>query len=341
MVKKMSEKIEILVEKYRPKNLTDLIGNKPIVYYLNDILSENYIPHLFFAGDPGTGKTSTAEIICSHFFGEPGNKYKNWNRKVLQINASIENGIDIVKTKIYEFAMYQGNISKSKFPFKIIILDEADNTSTQFQQALRRLMETYEDNCRFIIICNYEYKIIDPIKSRCRVCRFNTITDEEMLKRLKFICESEGINIDDQTLSVICERSYGDIRTAINSYLETFRFSGEKITLDSVMNIKDNNSFLESILINALNGKFLVARNKTFEAIQSGMDIKTLLKRLHLTYINSKKYPEAMKGELSELNEAAEFNMLQGCTQDTVLSSMLSKIRKVAKRYKPPSKKRK
>jgi replication factor C small subunit len=329
------EKIEILVEKYRPENLNELAGNKDIVNYLKDTLKENYIPHLFFSGDAGTGKTTAAYAVAYELYG------KNLKRKVLEINASLENGIDVVRTKINEFAMYQGNLSKSKVPFKLIILEEADNTSAAFQQGLRRTMEKWKDNCRFIITCNYEFKIIDPLKSRCKVCRFNHITNEEMKERLKFICTSEGINIDDQVLDVICERSYGDLRTAINSYLETFRFSKEKVTLDSIKSVKDEFSFLESIILSALNGKFLDAREKSFSAIQSGMDIKTFLKRLHITYINSKKYPEAMKGEFSELNETAEYNMNHGCTEDTVLSALISKIRKVGKKFKPSSKKKK
>jgi DNA polymerase III delta prime subunit len=333
----MTKEKSMLVEKYRPKTLDDIVGHDKVVKYLRDKIEKGNIPHLMLTGKQGIGKTSIANVISYQLFGYELTG-KNMNRNVLELNASDARGINVVRKDIVTFAKTKGNIIERKVPFKFCVLDEGDNMTADAQHALRRIMEYYEVNCRFIIIGNYAHKLIDPLKSRCKVYELHDISNEDMLKRLRFICESEGINIEDKTLSAICERSYGDIRIAINNFIEDFRYSDKKITLDSVMSIKDEFSKLESVLITSLKGKFLESRKKSYQLLQEGMNIKEFLKRLHYTYVNSKMFPNKMKGALSELSLHAERSIHQGCSVDIVLSSLLNQIYKVGIEFPPKSK---
>lgn len=199
---------DILSEKYRPKTLDDVIGNKDTIETLKLILTQKNMPHLLFTGTPGTGKTTCAKIIS-----------KELSTSILELNASDDRGIDIVRERIKTFA-------SKKSSFKIIILDEADAMTTAAQQALRRIMETC-NNTRFILICNTFSQIHEPIQSRCAVLKFDRIGNAEIKERLDFICESEKLQCETDLLIEICE---GDMRQAIN-VLQNCVISDEKSIL--------------------------------------------------------------------------------------------------------------
>ncbi|TBU04407.1 small subunit of replication factor C [Hamiltosporidium tvaerminnensis] len=213
--------MSLLVEKYRPYSLTEVIGNKEAINTLKLVLSSNTLPHLLFTGPPGTGKTTCAKIL--------GNRL---SKDLLELNASDDRGIDVVRTKIKNFTLRKvdpkNNLTNKTNPnpsltpntrinsYKIIILDEADSMTTAAQQALRRIMETSKDT-RFILICNTFSKIYEPIQSRCAVIKFERISDTEIQQRLSFIIEKENIQVEEgviQTISDLCE---GDMRQAINT----------------------------------------------------------------------------------------------------------------------------
>ncbi|KAI5970786.1 RFC2 [Candida margitis] len=215
------------VEKYRPKNLNDIASQEHAVKVLEKQVSTGNLPHMLFYGPPGTGKTSTILALAKQLYGP--NLYKS---RVLELNASDERGISIVRQKIKNFAkLTVSNPSSEDLknypcpPYKIIILDEADSMTNDAQSALRRTMETYANITRFALVCNYITRIIDPLASRCSKFRFKLLNNENSLNRLKYIANEEHLNLDksqgeDEILNEVLRISAGDLRKAI-TYLQS------------------------------------------------------------------------------------------------------------------------
>ncbi len=178
--------MEIWIEKYRSRNFEDIIGQKTIVKRVKAMVDKKSIPHLLFTGPAGTGKTSLALVIAKQLYGS------SWRENFLELNASDDRGIDVVRNTIKDFAKTKsiGDVS-----FKIIYLDECDSLTKEAQQALRRTMENYASATRFILSCNYSSKIIDPIQSRCTIFRFKGIAKEDVLEYIENIAKKENLNI--------------------------------------------------------------------------------------------------------------------------------------------------
>ncbi len=209
--------LDIWTEKYRPSKLSAVIGESENINRLESFVKDKNIPHLIFAGPPGTGKTSTAIALARELFGD------SWRDNFLELNASNERGIDIIRENIKNFAKIKPS---NDLGFKIIFLDEADHLTPDAQAALRRTMEMYYNTTRFIFSCNYSSKIIPPIQSRCVVLRFSPINKNEMVSRLKAISKKENFEIDDESLDAIYEISEGDMRKAIN-ILQAIKTTGK------------------------------------------------------------------------------------------------------------------
>jgi len=198
------------IEKYRPKTLDEVVNLKNIVQSLKAFLkTPKTMPHLLFAGMAGTGKTSIALCIARQLLGP------NWRSFTLELNASDERGIKMVREQVKSFSRHSRS-SLADIPYSIIILDECDQMTTSAQTALRRIMETSSRVSRFILIANYSSKIIEPIQSRCAVLRFSAIRKEDMLKHLIYIAEKEHLSLLDNAAETIVEFSEGDLRRAIN-----------------------------------------------------------------------------------------------------------------------------
>src|SRR5438876_6924339 len=188
-------------EKYRPKTLDEIVDQEEIVSRLKEFVTRGAMPHCLFAGPPGTGKTTAALCLAHNLFGE------RFQDVFMELNASDERGIDVVRTTVKEFARMA---SLSQVPFKILVLDEADNMTNDAQAALRRTMEKYTETCRFILCCNYSGRIIEPIQSRCALFRFTPLPESRIVEHLHHIAKQEGLKVTDSGLKSVVEVAEGD-----------------------------------------------------------------------------------------------------------------------------------
>ncbi len=201
------------VEKYRPQKFEDIVSQSIAINNLRKFTQNPNIPHLIFAGPAGTGKTTTAQIIVKSFL-----KGNELSTNLLELNASDTVRIDFVRNVLKNFV--NQTLFKSG-TLKFVILDEADNIPRQVQQALRRIIEKTSINVKFILMCNYINRIIDPIISRCAVFRFVSLQEERIVERLKFIAEQEKLQIPDDKSNNFFKQLFfisgGDLRKAINA----------------------------------------------------------------------------------------------------------------------------
>lgn len=196
---------DIWTEKYRPHKFDEVVGQHEILKRVHSLVQSLNIPHLLFAGPAGTGKSTLALIIVRSLFADA------WRENYLELNASDERGIDVVRQKVKDFARTK---ALENVPFKVIFLDEADALTREAQQALRRTMENYTNTFRFIMSCNYSSSIIDPIQSRCVVFRFKLLEKKDIAEVVKRIAVNEKLKISDDVYQTLYEASEGDCRRA-------------------------------------------------------------------------------------------------------------------------------
>src|ERR671918_2343014 len=254
------------VEKYRPVELDEVIDQKEIIRGLENLIKNpEEIPHLLFAGPAGVGKTTAALCIAEELLGE------EWQRDTLELNASDERGIKMVRERVKEFAAVMKLTTSNKEdnrPFRIIILDEADEMTSEAQTALRRIIEDSSRTTRFIIICNYLSQIIEPIQSRCVVFRFTRLINEDIVGHLKTICQKEGVKYDDKALTQIYEATSGDLRHSINM-LQAAAGMGSVSLANVVASIGlSGRARVGEVLRLAMSGRFNDSRAKLLELTQ-------------------------------------------------------------------------
>ncbi len=307
---------EIWIEKYRPKKLKDVVGQKDIVDRLEAYAQSGNLPHLLFAGPAGTGKTTSAIALARELFGEM------WNMNFTELNASDERGIDVVRGKIKDFAR---TAPIGGMAFKIIFLDEADALTSDAQAALRRTMERYSKTCRFVLSCNFSSRIIEPIQSRCAVFRFRPLRAEDVRKYLLHIAKNEKLDISEEALDALVHVSQGDMRKAVNS-LQVAASLGEKITVDVVYHTTGTvrSEEVKDLLQSALDGDFVGARNKLDEMIVSyGLSGEDVIRQIHRTIFDL-DIPDIEKVKLIDRTGEVEFRIVEGSNERIQLEALLA-----------------
>ncbi len=269
------------VEKYRPTKLSEIINQTEIISSLKALIKDpTDMPHLLFSGSAGVGKTTTALCLSRQILGE----YAKDN--TLDLNASDERGIGMVREKVKKFSRFAGMVD---VPFKIIILDEADEMTSDAQTALRRIIEDAAKICRFILIANNVSKIIDPIQSRCAAFKFTSVSEEDIIGRLEEIAKKEKVKTDKKGLKAIYEYSEGDLRHAINLMQATASLGGITEKNVKVSAGLTKTSDVDEVLKIALSGKVPEAREKMIELIKVyGMSESDFLKYLNSAVFKSK-----------------------------------------------------
>jgi len=310
------------VEKYRPKKISEIVNQKEIMGSLGALLkNQSEMPHLLFSGSAGVGKTSTAICISRDILG------KHWQDYSLELNASDERGIGMVREKVKKFSRFAG--LDTEIPFKIIILDEADEMTSDAQTALRRIIEDTAKYCRFILIANNLSKIIEPIQSRCVVFKFTKISDKEILSQLKSIGKKEKIKADEKGLRAICDYTDGDLRHAIN-ILQAAASSGNvtESVVKSVVGLTKTKD-VQDVLKLALDGKISDARDKMIELIKVyGMSESDFLKYINQAAFNSKS--SNLEGMLETIAKY-DYRVLVGANPEIQLSALLAELTKFGK----------
>lgn len=264
---------EIWTEKYRPKNLDEVVGQKHVTERLKSYVRSGSMPHLLLTGPAGTGKTTCSLALAREFFGD------NWRGNFIELNASDERGIDVVRGKIKEFA----RTAPIGADFKIIFMDEADALTSDAQAALRRTMEKYSGICRFILSCNYSSKIIDPIQSRCAVMRFKPLTQEDIKGYLSRIIAEEAIDIEPDALDGLVRIAHGDMRRSVNS-LQVAASLGKKVDLDLIYQTAGmaNPDAVKKMMETALDGNFMQARSQLDDImVNNGLSGQDVIKQMH------------------------------------------------------------
>jgi len=309
---------EMWVEKYRPKSLSEMVNQKEIVARLESFVKSQNVPHCIFAGPPGTGKTTAALSMARDLYGAA------YREHLMELNASDERGINVVREKVKSFARVR---TLGEIPFKILILDEADNMTRDAQQALRRTMEKYTVTCRFILIANYSGRILEPIQSRCAPFRFRYLKREDQAAHLRHVAEAEAVELRDDGADALYGVCGGDLRKSINS-LQAAASLGKPVTAETVYSVagRANPVDVHAMIATAIQGNFIEARKQLREMIiKYGVAGSDIIKQIHRDLFKL-DIPEQWKIKLADAIGEVDFRLVEGGNEEVQLSALLAKL---------------
>jgi len=315
-------------EKYRPRKLKDIVHQSDIVKILKQNINSNNIPHMLFYGPPGVGKTTAILALSHELFG-----YRIFSDRIMELNASDDRGIDVVRNTIIQFAKISLSEKDPDYPcpnYKIIILDEADAMTSEAQSALRKIMEDYSNITRFCFICNYINQIIEPIQSRCMKLRFNALSSQFATKRILEIANNEKLELNEEIADKIVELANGDMRKCL-IYLQNLKYVSDKPTMQNLYGI--SNYVPQDIVIDLFETatnkqtKIKPLMNKVYNLIADGYSVHNMLEQL-LFVITKSKIDDIIKYDMSMLISQTEHNLLNGADEYLQLLNLLAQLKK-------------
>ncbi|XP_022191548.2 replication factor C subunit 5 [Nilaparvata lugens] len=305
------------VEKYRPSKLDDLISHDDIIRTINKFIQEDQLPHLLFYGPPGTGKTSTILACAKQLYPKA-----QFSSMVLELNASDDRGIGIVRGQILNFASTR-TIFKSGF--KLIILDEADAMTNDAQNALRRIIERFTENVRFCLICNYLSKIIPALQSRCTRFRFGPLDPTQILPRLDHVIQEENVKCTEDGKKALMQLSQGDMRKVLN-VLQSTATAFPQVNEETVYTCVGHplKSDIRKILQWLLHDDF----KTTYDLIQEmkiakGLALQDILSEIHLLVHRISLPPDVLINLLIKMSDI-EYRLTSGTSECLQLSALVA-----------------
>ena len=309
----------VWAEKYRPKTLDEMVDREEIVSRFKSFVKDKNLPHLLLVGPAGGGKTTSILCLSRDLYGPGVQNY------ILELNASDERGIDVIREKVKNFARTAA--IASDVSFKILVLDEADSLTTAAQHALRRTMEVYTRTCRFCLIGNYSENIIDPIQSRCSVFRFGPLAEQDVKSYITTIAKKEGVKLIPEGLDAVFEASGGDMRKATNLLQAAAATQGEvdDIAIYSVLG-KVSPQRVRDMINLGMKGEFLDAREILRSLlIDEGLGAEDVLRMIYSELMRM-QMPEKWKVRISDTVGEVDFRLTQGARPEIQLSTLIAKL---------------
>ncbi|MDD5331809.1 MAG: replication factor C small subunit [Candidatus Nanoarchaeia archaeon] len=307
-------------EKYRPKTFEDVRGQDKIVERIKAMVKNKNIPNLLFSGPAGVGKTSLALVIAKELYGV------NWKDSILDLNASDDRGIDVIRNTIKDFARTK---PINNVPFKLIYLDESDSLTKEAQHALRRTMENFTNNVRFIFSCNYSSKIIDPLHSRCSVFHFKPLQRKDIEEYVNFIAKNEGIKVNDGAIDALYASTEGDVRRIVN-ILQSCTALSKTITEETIYGVVSavRPKEVRFVIEESIRGNFVSAREKLLEVmLQHGLSGLDVIKQIQKEIVDM-NISEKKKMDMIDACGEIEFRMVEGSDEFLQLQTLLAKFTK-------------
>ncbi len=307
-------------EKYRPQTLDDMVNQTEIVSRLKRFVKNRNLPHLMFVGPAGVGKTTSILALARDLYGSG---HRNF---ILELNASDERGIRVIREKVKFFARTAA--ITSVVPFKILIMDEADHLTSDAQHALRRTMEQYTRTCRFCLIGNYSESIIDPIQSRCSIFRFSPLSEADTKAWIRSIAGKENVNLIEEGIDALYEVSSGDLRKAVNLLQAAAATQGGRVDDVAVYSVlgKVSPQRIREMITMGLKSEFIEAREILRELlIDEGLAAEDIL-RMAYSELMRMNIPERWKIRLSDAMGEVDYRLTQGSRAEIQLSTLLAKL---------------